>query len=139
MPGIRRGEARDLTEVAAIQTASPEAAAWNDVADYLQYDFRVCVRENHIAGFLISRMVADGECELLNLAVAPAFRRRGVARRLIESLQIESTSSIYLEVRESNGPARAFYKALGFQDISIRPAYYETTREAAIVMKFHSC
>lgn len=139
MKGIRRGEARDLTEVAAIQAASPEAAIWNDVADYLRYDFRVYVRQGRVAGFLVSRVVADGECEVLNLAVALEFRRHGVARRLIESLQIESTGSIYLEVRESNAPARAFYKALGFQDISIRPAYYETTGEAAIVMKFHSC
>lgn len=135
---IRRGGPGDLAEVAVIQAASPEAARW-DVAGYLQYDFRVSVCGIRVAGFLVSRTLAEGETELLNLAVAPRFRRHGVARKLVESLLAESPGVVYLEVRESNRAARKFYNHMGFQEVSWRSEYYQDPPEAAIVMKFHSC
>jgi ribosomal-protein-alanine N-acetyltransferase len=127
-----------LAEVAVIQAASPEAAQW-DVADYLKYEFRVSVCGIRVAGFLVSRTVAEGETELLNLAVAPGFRRQGVARKLVESLLAESPGVVYLEVRESHRAAREFYNRMGFQEVSLRSGYYREPPEAAIVMKFHSC
>lgn len=138
MTGIRRGELRDLEEVAAIQEASPEAARWN-VSEYPRYDFRVAVRGQRIAGFLVARKVADDERELLNLAVAPEFRRQGVGRDLLVGLLAEVRGAIFLEVRESNQAARNIYKSMGFKEVGNRPAYYENPHEPAIVMKFHSC
>jgi ribosomal-protein-alanine N-acetyltransferase len=138
MTGIRRGDPCDLNEVAAIQEASPEAARWS-VSEYPQYDFRVAVRGRRIAGFLVARPVAEDERELLNLAVAPEFRRQGVGRDLLAALLAEAPGSIFLEVRESNQAARNIYKSMGFQEVGSRPGYYEEPLEAAIVMKFHSC
>jgi ribosomal-protein-alanine N-acetyltransferase len=135
---IRRGGPGDLAEVAGIQAASPEAAQW-DVSDYLRYDFRVSVCGIQVAGFLVSRTVAEGESELLNLAVAPGFRRQGVGRKLVESLLGESPGVVYLEVRESNRAARELYNHMVFQEVSLRGGYYQEPPEAAIVMKFHSC
>jgi ribosomal-protein-alanine N-acetyltransferase len=135
---IRRGGSPDLAQAAVIQAASPEAAQWN-AADYLQYDFRVSVCGIRVAGFLVSRVLTEGETELLNLAVASEFRRQGVARRLVESLLAESPGVVYLEVRESNQVARKFYNRMGFQEVSTRCGYYQAPPEAAIVMKFHSC
>ena len=135
---IRRGGPADLAEVAVIQAGSPEASHWAP-ADYLRFDFRVSVCETRVAGFLVSRVLTEGETELLNLAVAPEFRRRGVARKLVESLLAESPGVVYLEVRESNRTAREFYNHMGFQEVSSRPGYYQHPPEAAIVMKFHSC
>ena len=135
---IRRGGPDDLAQVAIIQAASPEAAQW-DAASYLRYDFRVSACGIRVAGFLVSRTLVEGEAELLNLAVAPEFRRRGVARRLVESLLAESPGVVYLEVRESNRTARKFYNSMGFQEVSSRSGYYRNPPEAAIVMKFHSC
>jgi ribosomal-protein-alanine N-acetyltransferase len=135
---IRRGEPGDLAQVAVIQAASPEAAQW-DIASYLRYDFRISLCGIRVAGFLVSRTLAEGETELLNLAVAPEFRRQGVARKLVESLLAESPGVVYLEVRESNRAARKFYNHMGFQEVSSRPGYYQNPPEAAIVMKFHSC
>ena len=138
---IRPGCEPDLPEVAAIQQSSPEAAQWN-VTEYLQYDFLVATADGRIAGFLVSRILAEGESEVLNLAVAPDFRRRGVARELLQSVLRVTPGVVFLEVRESNRIAREFYKSMGFKEVSCRIGYYESSQglpETAIVMKFHSC
>ena len=135
---IRRGENGDLYQIEAIQAASPEAPHW-DAADYLQYDLRVAAEGGAVAGFLAWRTVAEDEHEILNLAVAPEFRRRGVGRQLLRGLLAECRGTVFLEVRESNRAALELYKSSGFQEISRRGEYYEFPSEAAIVMKFHSC
>src|SRR3954447_9585836 len=70
-----------------------------------------------IAGYLIGREVA-GTGEVLNLAVSPDVRRRGVARSLLRaglvSLRKRHVEEVYLEVRESNHTAQALYLSLGF-------------------------
>jgi len=138
MTAIRRGEAGDLAEIAAIQDASPEAARW-DVAGYMQYDLRVAIMAGRLAGFLVSRRVDEAESEILNLAVRPEWRRQGAARELIRSLAAEVRGELFLEVRESNEAARNLYKSMGFKEVNRRPEYYDFPPEAAIVMKFHSC
>jgi ribosomal protein S18 acetylase RimI-like enzyme len=143
MPAIRRGAIGDLAAIAQIQAASPEAAHWDPV-EYLSYDLLVAVCENNVTGFLVTRHLGvpeegNRECEILNLAVAPTLRRRGIARRLFETRFAGYLGAIYLEVRESNQEARNFYESLGFKEVSRRPEYYLSPTEAAIVMKFHSC
>ena len=138
MPLNRRGEPGDLEEVGAIQRSSPGAALW-PVADYLEHDFRVAVEDGHVVGFLVARRVSPDEAELLNIAVAPEFRRKHVARDLLGTLLADTRGTLFLEVRESNTAARKLYKSIGFQEVSIRRDYYENPPETAIVMKFHSC
>jgi [ribosomal protein S18]-alanine N-acetyltransferase len=135
---IRPGTEEDLPSVAGIQSASPEAAHW-DPAGYLSYAFRVAADGNRIAGFLVSRPLGLGEGELLNLAVAPGARRKGVGKALVAEFLEQFPGGAYLEVRESNVAALALYKSLGFKVVTRRPEYYENPAEAAIVMKFHSC
>lgn len=138
MPVIRCGEPGDLEAVAAIQANSPEAAHW-PVAEYPQYEFLVSLRAGAVAGFLVWRPLAEDECEVLNLAVAPTCRRQGIARQLLESLLQGKGNTVFLEVRESNLAARNFYKSMGFHEVGIRDEYYDSPPEPAIVMKFHSC
>ncbi len=138
MVTVRRGDASDLPAIAAIQQASPEAAQWN-AEDYLAHDFRVAVENGRLAGFLVARQVAPDESEILNIAVAPDCRCRGVARSLVATFLEGSPGAIYLEVRESNTAARSLYKSMGFQEVNTRYGYYCSPPEAAIVMKFHSC
>jgi len=138
MAAIRPGGAEDLEAVAAIQARSPEAARW-DVADYLGQGFLVAEDANQVVGFLVWRALAADEGEILNLAVVPEFRRKGVARELLEGVFRTFKGDLFLEVRESNTVAQSFYKTFGFQEVSRRKRYYDLPPETAIVMKFHSC
>src|ERR1700733_3349952 len=80
---IRTARLADLAVIAAIQATSPEAAQWSP-ADYLKHDCHVAEVKGCVAGFLVAREVAPGEREILNLAVDPAERRTGIARRLLQ-------------------------------------------------------
>jgi len=77
--------------------------------------------------------------QILNLAVVPDSRRKGVARALLDSTLRAFRGDVFLEVRESNVVAQEFYKSLGFKVLSTRREYYDLPPETAIVMKFHSC
>ena len=134
---IRPGGEGDLAAIAQIQSASLQAASW-DVRGYLQYDLTVALREGCVVGFSVARRVAEGESELLNLAVDPAFRRCGVGRRLANELTFGHPGTIWLEVRESNEGACKFYKSVGFRAVGLRPSYYSDSGEGAIVMNVHS-
>ena len=135
---VRRLRADDLPAIAAIQQASPEAAQWSP-EDYLGYDCLVAICNGAIAGFLVTRTLVPGEQEILNLAVAPGWRRQGVAKRLVSDENILVRGTVYLEVRASNHVAYNFYKSIGFQQVACRHGYYSDPAETAIVMKFHSC
>jgi ribosomal-protein-alanine N-acetyltransferase len=138
MPVVRAGGPSDLEEVLAIQAASPEASAWPP-ADYLAGDLTVAVQDGRVCGFLAARQVADEEFEILNVAVDPGCRRRGIGMALVDAYLATHFGAVYLEVRESNLEARNLYKKKGFLEAGKRPGYYFHPPEAAIVMKFHSC
>jgi [ribosomal protein S18]-alanine N-acetyltransferase len=127
----------DLPAVEAIQQACPTAAQW-PVRDYLDHDSTVCEDLGAVIGFLVVRQVAPGEHEILNLAIAPACRRRGIASLLLTSGWSVRSGTWFLEVRESNNCARNFYKKMGFMEAGRRRAYYEQPAEDCIVMKFQS-
>ena len=134
---VRSARSSDLAGIAEVQAESAEAAQW-DVRDYLAYDLVVAVCGDHVAGFAVARHLVEGESELLNLAVHPAFRRRGIGRRLFAELTSGHPGDYWLEVRESNTAARNFYKNLGLREAGRRPEYYDNSAEAAIVMNIHS-
>lgn len=132
---IRHARPDDAAAIAHIQSESPEASQWDPAG----YDVTVAELDGRVVGFLVTREVAAGEIEILNLGVAPSQRRAGIARALVEPLLKRVPCDVFLEVRESNSTAREFYQTLGFQELSRRQNYYENPPEAAIVMKFHSC
>ena len=80
----------------------------------------------------------SGEAEILNLAVTPGWRRRGLGRRLvetaIEAARAAGATRIFLEVRESNGAALALYAALGFLEAGRRRNYYRAPEEDALIL-----
>jgi len=113
-----------------------------------QRDFRDCVTSDvtflvaetaeGVAGYLVALDAAD-EGEILNLAVAPGGRRHGIGRALVDhaldSLARRGVRQVYLEVRESNAPARALYAAHGFREVGRRAQYYRRPVEDAVILR----
>jgi ribosomal-protein-alanine N-acetyltransferase len=91
-----------------------------------------------IAGYLIGREVA-GTGEVLNLAVAPDSRRRGIGGALLgaglAAFRRRRVDEVFLEVRESNIEAQALYLGHGFRPVGQRAAYYRNPPEDALVLR----
>ena len=134
---IRPAHARDLPHIAAIQHTAPESSQW-EAQDYLAFDCQVAEQDDCIAGFLVSRSVADKEREILNIAIHPDFRRLHIATELLQAELSRWRGTHFLEVRKSNAAARRLYEGLGFQSVGERPAYYENPPETGIVMRILS-
>lgn len=83
-------------------------------------------------------LVSAGEMHLANIAVVEAWRRKSVARRLLERILelaiAEHCAMILLEVRVSNSGARAFYERNEFKELYTRKRYYRKPVEDALVM-----
>lgn len=95
----------------------------------------VAVEDDRIVGFLAFELVVD-EGSIVEIAVHPAYRRRGIAKELILSATSDnSINEIFLEVRESNTPAIGLYESLGFEQIGVRKDYYTVPKEDAVIMK----
>ena len=91
--------------------------------------------EEELHGYLICSRY-DRVWHLMNVAVAPERRRRGVATRLISRLIEESGGNLpfTLEVRVSNREAISMYEGLGFRSAGVRPRYYQDNGEDALIM-----
>lgn len=91
-------------------------------------------------GFVLARLAA-GEGEILTVAVARMHRRQGLGWRLMDAvlreLHGQRAEALFLEVDETNMPAIALYRRLGFFEVGKRPGYYETKegRKGALVMR----
>lgn len=87
-----------------------------------------------VAGYVGLKHTAD-ELHVMNIAVRPDNRRRGLARRLLLTALSghPDARAVYLEVRPSNAPARALYESLGFSLAGRRPRYYGD--EDALIMR----
>ena len=134
---FRTGTAADLDCIWELQDNSPEASQWHR-EDYLNFDCTVALARGMLCGFLVSREVGPGEREILNIAIDPEYRRLGVASALIQAELRRWPGEHFLEVRESNVPARTLYERLGFKQAGVRPGYYEDPPESGIVMRFFS-
>jgi len=134
---VRAATADDLPAIAAIQQASSEASQW-DPASYLDYECSVAASGGRVLGFLVVRQIAAEEREILNLAVDPAERRQGVARKLLENELRRAKTQWFLEVRASNSSAIKLYESAGFRTVGRRESYYSNPSETGIVMRFDS-
>ena len=136
------GEAHAAT-AAEILRGSPEAAQWTEWGFRELLGWRgmlalVSEEDGKVNSFIIGRQAAE-EAEILNLAVIPAKRRRGEGGALLEAaldeFRARHVSRVFLEVRESNESAMAFYARHGFSKSGRRLGYYHDPEEAAIVME----
>lgn len=138
---VRPLAAADIEAVMSVQARSREASQWSRDgyarAAAGEYAAWVAAAGNSVVGFLVLRIVAD-EAEVLNLAVEPESRRRGVAAGLlaaaIDASRAAGATRAFLEVRESNAGAIAFYQRQDFRLDGRRPKYYTGPREDALVL-----
>jgi ribosomal-protein-alanine N-acetyltransferase len=133
----------DLPRIHRIELASYEYP-WTlgAFADSLKTGYSMWVREaeGEVIGYY-AMMAAAGESHLLNLTIAPMWRRHGLGRDLLDHCMARAcdhkASSMFLEVRTSNTAAIALYHKSGFVDLALRRGYYPARdgREDALIMK----
>jgi ribosomal-protein-alanine N-acetyltransferase len=140
--------ALDIDPALELAAALPQAPHWPRAAYLTALDpdaspHRVAwVAEdgetNALAGFAVAS-VPGTQAELETIAVHTAWQRRRVARWLFAALSGELSACdatlVLLEVRASNHPALALYRALGFQETGRRPRYYANPVEDAVLLE----
>jgi [ribosomal protein S18]-alanine N-acetyltransferase len=142
MLALREASQADLDRIALIEKAAfPEP--WNRAM--IEADLRgsdglnfVAEKEGELIGYLLATRIID-EVHIHKLGVAGAWRRRGVASALmhvlVELAHELGCSTMTLEVREPNRPARRFYEGLGFRTEYRRPRYYPNGDDAIVMTR----
>jgi ribosomal-protein-alanine N-acetyltransferase len=136
---IRRLTYADLPQVVAIERRA-FTTPWSLAMFVLELSkpSGVClaaVVETELAGYLVCSRY-DTVWHVMNVAVDPDRRRRGIATALISALleRIGDDAQVTLEVRRSNGGAIALYERFGFRSAGLRPRYYADNGEDAVIM-----
>ena len=99
----------------------------------------VALWDDTVIGYIGSQSTCDGETDVMNVAVHPDYRRKGIAESLISCLITElknrGSHALLLEVRASNAPAIALYEKLGFLQVGCRKNYYRNPKEDALILR----
>ena len=119
------------------------SAPWSErsIASELQNEYSLWLVEERdgVAVAYVGSQSCPPEADVMNVAVAPAFRRQGIGEglmvALMDALRDKGMESLTLEVRASNSPAIALYDRLGFTEVGRRPNYYTDPGEDALIMR----
>ncbi len=139
---LRLAEAREVTAMAAIELAVfsdpwPESA-FSGLLRQSHARVAVALRDGEVIGYCVLLRAAD-EGEIANIAVSPAVRGQGVGSHLLDdamhAASAEGVTRLFLEVRMSNGAARALYASREFAPVGRRRAYYRDPPEDALVLR----
>ena len=143
---IRPMTAADVPSVAALEklcfsdpwsTSSIASELDNPLSLWLVWE------EDGVAAAYLGVQRVPPQADVMNVAVSPALRRRGIARALFAELErrLPEIDELFLEVRASNSGAIALYRTLGFEQVGRRPNYYLDPREDALILRkelFHA-
>jgi len=134
----------DLADIAVLERACYAdpwpASAFASLPDNARVFFAVARKDvrDRLAGYVVAWYVMD-EGELANLAVAPDLRGQGIGRTLLDAVlsdaESRGTAQLYLEVRESNQPARQLYATRRFEEVGRRKRYYRSPTEDALILR----
>jgi ribosomal-protein-alanine N-acetyltransferase len=152
-PKIRQFQPSDLDDICNIERLSfPHP--WSESEFYLSYQrepqgFLVAIINGKIIGYVIAEVVSSlgpkkfrlrRRGHLLNVAVHPDFRRKGIGKTLVNTidsyLQEKGSEDIFLEVRASNSIAKNFYLSMGFEEKGRKHRYYLTEDALVMVKEF---
>lgn len=141
-PSFAEARPADAANIAAIHGVSFKRG-WGE------YEIRHLLLENNVVAhravigrtliaFILSRLAA-GEAEILSVAIAPAWRRRALARPLLDlhlrRLAGLGVRSVFLEVDEHNMPACRLYRRAGFREVGRRQGYYQGGATALVLRR----
>lgn len=140
---FRRMREADLPRVMEIERAA-FSHPWSEelVRRELAHEFSTVLlatggATGEVKGFAVVWLVHD-ELHVLNVAVAPEARRHGVARAILDRVEVQGREQgarvAMLEVRRGNAPAIALYRSRGYREVGVRPRYYAEDGEDALVM-----
>jgi [ribosomal protein S18]-alanine N-acetyltransferase len=138
---IRPMTVKDLPRVLAIEKrvfSDPwPKEAFLDAQYHPDHHFVVAQQDNEIMGYA-AYYFDVGEARLTNIAVAPEYQRKSIAKKLLnyilDIVKKEKCEYIFLDVRPTNVAAIDLYKKYGFEKAYIRPGYYDNPPEDAFVM-----
>jgi ribosomal-protein-alanine N-acetyltransferase len=132
----------DLHDVMAIESAS-YSTPWSyehfqdEITARYSWPY-VAVEDGSVIGYVCLMSLFE-EAQILNVAVSPGHRGRGIARMLLEKAFRQSLEQgaevMALEVRASNSSAISLYEQLGFKRVGIRAGYYESKEDAILMEK----
>ena len=131
-----------VPQIAALEKAT-FSFPWDEASILAELDnplalWLVVVEDEKVLGYVGSQTVFE-DADILNVAVLPAARRRGIAEALMTALESRlserGAERITLEVRASNAPAIALYRKLGYAQVGLRKNYYEKPREDAMILQ----
>jgi ribosomal-protein-alanine N-acetyltransferase len=95
--------------------------------------------DGRVSGYTIMSIAAS-EAHVLNLCVHPDVQHLGYGRRLLTALLKKARDArvekVFLEVRPSNAVALSLYHSVGFEEVGVRPGYYQARqgREDAVIL-----
>ncbi|MCU0633203.1 MAG: ribosomal protein S18-alanine N-acetyltransferase [Methanolinea sp.] len=144
---IRRTRPADIDRIARIEQESfidPwKAAVFAEALSYFPETYFVATCRGEVVGFIVGGLEDTGEeiyGHICNLAVTPALRKAGIARRLVEreeqQFAVELATGVQLEVRVSNRDAQQFYRRLGYRQVLRFGGYYANGEDALVMMKW---
>ena len=114
-----------------------ETSVRSELTNPLSY-WLVAQEDGKLIGYVGSQSVPP-EADVMNLAVAPEWRNKGIGRALMTALiaQLHSRgiTALFLEVRVGNTPAQNLYRSLGFVEAGRRPKYYVNPTEDALILR----
>jgi [ribosomal protein S18]-alanine N-acetyltransferase len=141
-PSISEARERDAAAIAALHAASFRRGWGEEECHRLLADRNVvghcATHGQRLIGFILSRLVV-GEAEILSVAIAPAWRGRGLSRPLLD-LHLRRLAGLgahaaFLEVGEHNAPAGRLYGKAGFYEVGRRKGYYEGGATALVLRR----
>ncbi len=118
----------------------PDGWGQRDIVSTISTEGAMCytaVKDGRLVAYILGRIIPP-EGEIYRIAVAPEYRRRGIAYRLLDyAVKTErgrGLEVLFLEVRAKNTPAIALYEAYGFKRAGVRRGYYRGPTDDAIIM-----
>jgi ribosomal-protein-alanine N-acetyltransferase len=147
-PTLRRATLDDLDPIMDLETSTFTTDAWSRGAMRAELGSRhgyYLVAEAPdpdaaIAGYAgLLAPTGSEQADIQTIAVAPDARRHGLGRGLMVALLAEArrrgAGEVFLEVRADNPHAQALYASLGFEQIAVRPRYYQPDGVDAHIMR----